>query len=134
MTTARSATPFTLLYDGECPLCVREAGMLRRMDRGRGRLVLVDITAPAFDPTPFPGGMAALMGQIHGYGPDRSIVTGVEVFRRAYAVVGFGWMASWTAWPGFRPLVDAAYRWFARNRLRLFGRQHCADGRCAVGR
>ena len=26
-----------LLYDGECPLCVREVNFLTKKDRGRGR-------------------------------------------------------------------------------------------------
>ena len=50
-------------------------------------------------------------------------VEGVEVFRRAYAAIDRGWMLGWTRWaPIVRP-VDVAYRWFARNRLRLTGRQ-----------
>ncbi len=36
----------TFLHDGECPLCAREVAMLRRLDRGRGRLAFDDIAAP----------------------------------------------------------------------------------------
>jgi len=55
------------------------------------------------------------------------------VFRRAYAAVGFGWLVAPTRWPLVRPLADAAYRWFARNRLRLTGRgEVCSADRCTV--
>lgn len=32
-----------LLYDGECPLCVREVNFLQKRDRGRGLVAFVDI-------------------------------------------------------------------------------------------
>jgi predicted DCC family thiol-disulfide oxidoreductase YuxK len=123
---------FRVLIDGGCPLCRREAALLRRLDRSRGRLQLVDITAPDFDPSQTGRSMDDLMGAIHAITADGAIVTGMEVFRRAYAAVGLGWLLAPTAWPGLRPLFDRAYRWFARNRLRLTGRRGdaCADGRC----
>ena len=32
-----------LLYDGECPLCVREVNFLKKRDGGRGLVAFVDI-------------------------------------------------------------------------------------------
>jgi predicted DCC family thiol-disulfide oxidoreductase YuxK len=32
-----------LLYDGECPLCVREVNFLTKRDAGRGLVAFVDI-------------------------------------------------------------------------------------------
>jgi predicted DCC family thiol-disulfide oxidoreductase YuxK len=124
---------FRVLYDGECPLCAREISMLRRLDAGRGRLDLEDIAAPAFDPARYGTTLHALMARIHGVLPDGTLIEGVEVFRRAYAAVGLGWLVAPTRWPLLRPLTDAAYRWFARNRLRLTGRPDaCTSDRCAV--
>jgi len=62
------------------------------------------------------------MEQIHGVLPSGAVVRGMEVFRRAYAAVGWGWLLAPTAWPLLRPLFDRGYQWFARNRLRLTGR------------
>lgn len=120
----------TLLIDGACPLCRREADLLRRLDDDRKRLAFVDITAPDFDAARYGRTQAEVMGQIHAVAPDGTLVTGMEVFRRAYAAVGWGWLIAPTGWPWLRPLVDTAYRWFARNRLRLTGRAACEDGRC----
>ena len=121
-----------ILYDGECPLCAREVAMLRRLDRGRGRVGFEDIAAPDFDFARHDRTHAELMARIHGVLPDGAVIEGVEVFRRAYAAVGLGWLVAPTRWPILRPLADAAYRWFARNRLRLTGRDACASERCAV--
>lgn len=112
----------TLLFDGECPLCAREVALLRRLDRGRGRIGFEDLAAPGFDPRRHGRSAAELMARMHGVLPDGRLVEGVEVFRRAYAAVGLGWALAWTRWPLLRPLADAGYRWFARNRLRLTGR------------
>jgi len=122
----------TILYDGECPLCAREVAMLRRMDRGRGRVGFEDIAAPDFDAARYGRTHAELMARIHGVGADGAVIEGVEVFRRAYTAVGLGWLVAPTRWPILRSLTDAAYRWFARNRLRLTGRNACESERCAV--
>jgi predicted DCC family thiol-disulfide oxidoreductase YuxK len=123
----------TVLFDGECPLCAREVALLRRLDRGRGRLDLEDIAAPGFDASRYGRSRDELMARIHGVAPDGTVLEGVEVFRRAYAAVGLGWLVAATRWPLLRPLADAAYRWFARNRLRLTGRgEVCSSERCAV--
>lgn len=123
---------FTILVDGECPLCEREAELLRRLDGGRGRLELVDISAAGFDPARYGRSFETLMARIHGVLPDGTVIEGVEVFRRAYAAVGRGWVLGWTRLPGLRVLADAGYRWFARNRLRWTGRQDaCGTDACA---
>ncbi len=122
---------FTILIDNACPLCRREGRLLARLDRGQGRLALVDIAAPGFDPGRYGRTMDQVMGTIHGVLPDGSIVTGVEVFRRAWRAVGLGWIMAPTNWPVLRPLSDAAYRWFAHHRLRLTGRR-CDAGVCRV--
>ena len=124
---------FKILIDEDCPLCQREANLLRRMDRGRGRLAMENIADPNFDPQRYGTTLDAVMGSIHGVMPDGSLISGMEVFRQAYAAVGWGWLLAPTAWPGLRSIADVGYRWFARNRLRLTGRGRCTpDGRCKV--
>ena len=55
----------------------------------------------------------------------------VEVFRRAYGAVGWGWLVAPTTWPLLRGIADAAYRVFARNRLGWTGRADaCAGESC----
>jgi len=122
-----------VLYDGECPLCAREVRALRRLDRGRGRIDLEDIAAPGFEADRYGLTQREVMDRIHGVLPDGRVVEGVEVFRRAYGAVGLGWLLAPTRWPGLRRAADAAYRVFARNRLRWTGRADaCESGHCAA--
>lgn len=111
-----------VLYDGECPLCAREVRMLRRLDDGRGRLDLEDLSAPDFDPSRYGLTQDAVEARIHGVLPDGRVVEGVEVFARAYRAVGWRWVDVVSRWPGVRWLLDRLYLVFARNRLRLTGR------------
>ena len=39
-----------MLYDGDCPLCMREVNMLRRRDAEQGRIDFVDIASPDYSP------------------------------------------------------------------------------------
>lgn len=127
---AMSETPMRMLIDGSCPLCRREAALLMRLDAGRGRLVMEDISAAGFDPGRYGLKPGDVMARIHAVLPDGRVVTGMEVFRSAYGAVGWGWALAPTGWPVVRPIVDRMYGWFARNRGRLAGRL-CGDGRCA---
>lgn len=122
-----------VLYDAECPLCRREIEMLRRLDRGRGRIDFEDISAPQFDASRYGLDQPAVVARIHAVLPDGSVIEGVEVFRRAYAAVGLGWLVAPTRWPILSGFFDAAYRVFARNRLRWTGREAvCSEGSCGV--
>jgi predicted DCC family thiol-disulfide oxidoreductase YuxK len=118
-----------IFYDGECPLCAREVNMLRRLDR-RTRILLTDIAAPGFDASALGLTQAALMDSIHGRLPDGRVIEGVEVFRRAYQAIGLRPLVALTRLPGVRQSLDAAYRVFAKNRLRLTGR--CSAGHCEL--
>jgi len=122
---------FKLLYDGDCPLCQREAHFLQRREH-HGRLAFEDIAAPGFDATVYHTTQAELMGVIHGVYPDGRIVKKLAVFREAYRVIGLGWLLAPTGWPGLRWLSDLGYEWFARNRIaigKIFGRK-CDSAAC----
>ncbi len=132
-TADTAPTKLTILIDGDCPLCAKEAALLTKMDKGRGRLEMVDIAAEGFDPSVYGATMEEVTGAIHAYDQDGNLVTGMGVFRHAYRLVGWGWLMAPTGWPILRPIFDAFYRWFARNRYRITLRKDpCAAGRCKL--
>lgn len=107
--------------------------MIDRLDKGRGRVETVDISDEHFDPSVYNTDYATLMGRIHGVTPEGEMKTGMQVFRDVYSRLGWGWLWAPTGWPVLRPIFDALYRWFARNRYRLTFRENpCPEGACRV--
>ena len=108
---------FKLLYDGECPFCVREVQWLQRRNR-LGRLAFEDVSSPGFDPSSFGTTREELLAVIHGVFPDGRIVSKVEVFRQAYRAVGLGWLLAPTGWPVLRPIFNGFYTLTEARALR----------------
>lgn len=107
--------PLLILFDGDCPLCLRKVEFLKRRDKKR-RLAFADIRAPGFRPDDMGIPMAVLERQIHAVRPDGSVIGAMEVVRAASREVGLGWLAAPTGWPLLKPAFDALYRFVARHR------------------
>lgn len=112
-----------LLYDSECPLCMREVNFLQRQDNGRGLVHFVDIAADNYNPADYGNvTFAAAMERIHGVLPDGTVLQNVAVFRYVYDVLGLGWVYAITKVPMIGRMVDLIYGVWARYRLKLTGR------------
>lgn len=112
-----------LLYDGECPLCVREVNFLTRRDAGRGIIKFIDIASLDYDPQNHGGiDYATAMGRIHGVLADGTVIKNVEVFRQAYESLGMGWVYSITKVPVLGAIADWLYGIWADWRLKITGR------------
>ena len=116
-----------LLYDGECPLCLREVNFLTKRDAGRGLVAFVDIAEENYNPQEN-GGVSYedAMGRIHAVLLDGTIVKNLEVFRRVYETLGIGWVYSVTKLPVIGLIVDSLYGIWASWRLKLTGRPDLA--------
>ena len=116
-----------MLYDGDCPLCMREVDMLKRRDEGKGNICFVDVAAPDFSPSDHAGiSFEAAMERIHAVLPDGRVVKDVEVFRRLYEEVGLGWVYAVTRNPAVERAANAVYDVWAKYRLPLTGRPDLA--------
>ena len=112
-----------LLYDGECPLCVREDNFLTKKDAGRGIVKFVDIADPNYDPQANGGvDFKTAMGVIHAVLPDGSVIKNVEVFRQVYERLGMGWVYAITKIPVVGKVADWLYGVWANWRLKITGR------------
>ena len=116
-----------LLYDGECPLCVREVNFLRKRDAGRGLVAFVNIADDDYTPEAHGGiGFETAMGRIHAVLPDGTVIKNVAVFRRVYEILGMGWIYAVTKLPIIGFIVDWLYSIWADWRLALTGRPDLA--------
>jgi len=112
-----------LLYDGACPLCVREVNFLKRKDGDRGLIKFVDIAADDYAPKDNAGiDFETAMGRIHAILPNGGIIQNVEVFRQTYDILGIGWIYAITKLPLVGWLADSLYGIWADYRLLLTGR------------
>lgn len=116
-------------FDGDCPLCLKEVRLLRKLDR-QSNIRWTDIAAPEFDAASYGKTHDEFMAKMHGRLPNETWIEGVEVFRRLYSAVGFGPLVALSRLPGVSQLADVGYELFAKNRLRLTGR--CQDEACSV--
>ena len=112
-----------LLYDGECPLCVREVNFLLKRDAGRRIIKFVDIADPNYSAAENSGiDYETAMGKIHAITNQGEIITNVAVFRRVYEELGIGWIYAVTKLPIIGTIADLLYSIWADWRLKLTGR------------
>ncbi len=124
----------TVYYDGACPLCRSEMGLLMRHNTA-GRLRFVDIAQPGFDAAALGVTQAALMARLHVQQPDGSWLVGVPAVQAAYAATGHHRIARVLAHPTVARLARPAYDWLADHRYRLprwlLKAAHLHTGSCA---
>ena len=114
--------PLILIFDGDCVLCSANARFVLRHDK-RGLFRLAAMQGEA--------GAALLRDAgVDAGNPDTIIlIDGARVRRESDAVIaifeklGWPWRLAGAARLIPAPIRDAAYRWIARNRYRLFGRK-----------
>jgi predicted DCC family thiol-disulfide oxidoreductase YuxK len=125
MTNSNQASSWEikLLYDGDCPLCVREVNFLRQKDAGKRKVVFINIADDDYYP-PHHGNIdyETAMAKIHAVLADGSIVKNMEVFRQVYNILGMGWIYSWTKLPLIGKIVEQIYEIWAYWRLKITGR------------
>lgn len=108
----------TVYYDGACPLCRSEMGVLMRDNRA-GLLRFVDISLPGFDAAALGTTQAALMARLHVRRPDGGWLVGVPAVQAAYAATGHQRVARALGRPLVARLARPAYDWLADHRYRL---------------
>lgn len=123
-----SAEPFNtwkikMLYDGECPLCMREVNMLRERNKLYGTIKFVDISSNDYSPEENAGlNYKTVMGSIHAILYDGTVLTDIAAFKRLYEEVGLGWVYAITKYKPIAIAADAIYAVWAKYRLQITGR------------
>ncbi len=89
-----SVNRLTLYFDGACPLCVREIGLLRRLERGK-HIDYLDISPPdAAEYCPIP--REVLLARFTAKLEDGQLVDGAQAFTEAWSKI------PWLIW--LRPI------------------------------
>jgi predicted DCC family thiol-disulfide oxidoreductase YuxK len=125
----------TVFYDGSCIVCSRELEKYRKMDSA-GRLKMVDITAPTFDPSLYDRDLQTFMAKLHVLDNSGEFHTGVDAFTRIWRVLPQSWMhllSTIIAFPGIRLLARTGYWAFAHVRKFLPKvSKKCDDDSCRI--
>lgn len=118
-----------LLYDSECPLCVKEVNFLRKRSEQHGNsIAFVDIADADYSPEQN-GGVSyeQAMGRIHAITSEGEVISGIQVFRRTYEAIGLGWIYAVTRLPVAGWLAERLYNLWADWRLPISGRPPLAE-------
>lgn len=107
---------YTVLFDGDCPLCRRSVESLRVRDLA-GVLDFIPAQDPRMEEA-FPWiSREALAASIHLVGPADETWEGAGAFEELARILpGFGWLAPLFRLPFARPVARGLYRLVARNR------------------
>ena len=113
----------TFLYDGDCPLCLRETNFLKSKDKKKF-INFVDINNNYF-PENFKNiSYKQAMKNLHGILSSGEIIVGVDVLARSYELVGLGWIYFPTKLPIISTFIRFLYKYWATYRLKLTGRDN----------
>lgn len=120
-TSTKFCVPLTVYYDKSCPLCATEMDALQDLD-WRGRLRLVDCSAPDFDDRDAAReGITRedMMTRLHVRDPEGKWLRGLDAFEAAYAAAGLVQAARFWGDRRLRPVLDRIYPLMARYRQPL---------------
>lgn len=136
--TVSPVFPLRLFYDGSCSVCASEVERYGRKDRD-GRLILLDISAPGFDPAAFGITLAEFEYQMHAIDQSGRVFRGVEAFWAIWQAFPtstlLGLSGKLIMLPLLNPTARLCYRMFAAIRGYLpKRRKDCSGGSCRIGK
>ncbi|MBK5276290.1 MAG: DUF393 domain-containing protein [Desulfuromonadales bacterium] len=111
--------PLQIFYDGSCSVCANEVERYVRKDQD-GRLILVDISAPEFDPAALGFTLAEFMYQMHAIDRNGRVFRGIDAFWAIWqafpASTFLGLCGTIIKLPVVNPAARLCYRAFAGIR------------------
>lgn len=123
MAPDREAAP-VLIYDAECRLCLSSKRWIERWDR-RHRIVFLPFQNPEAKKLVPELGEMTCIDAMRFVGPDRSVSSGVEAFRKMLPFLPMGRpLTVLFSIAGVPFLARKIYGHVAANRYRWFGRAH----------
>ena len=114
----------TFLYDGGCPLCLRETNFLKKRDISN-QILFIDINSRNYDPSLFNNiSYSKAMSNLHGIMENGEIIRGLDVLAYSYELVGLGWVYYPLKIKFLSHILRLVYRYWAKYRLQITGRSN----------
>ena len=112
------------LFDGGCPLCLRETNFLKKKDI-LNKINFVDINNDEYDPILFKDiSYSEAMSNLHGILDNGDIIKGLDVLAYSYELIGLGWIYYPLKIQFFSQFLKLFYRYWAKYRLQITGRSN----------
>ena len=112
------------LFDGGCPLCLRETNLLKSKDE-LNKIDFVDINNVNYKPSLFKDiSYAEAMSNLHGILENGNIIKGLDVLAYSYELIGLGWVYYPLKIEFLAPVLRLLYKFWAKHRLKITGRSN----------
>ena len=112
------------LFDGGCPLCLRETNFLKSKD-DLNKIDFVDINNVNYNPILFKDiSYAEAMSNLHGILENGNIIKGLDVLAYSYELIGLGWVYYPLKIEFLAPVLRLFYKYWAKYRLKITGRSN----------
>lgn len=112
------------LFDGGCPLCLRETNFLKSKDE-LNKIDFVDINNVNYNPILFKDiTYAEAMSNLHGILENGNIIKGLDVLAYSYELIGLGWVYYPLKIEFLAPVLRLFYKYWAKYRLKITGRSN----------
>ena len=112
------------LFDGGCPLCLRETNFLKSKDESN-KIDFVDINNVNYNPILFKDiSYAEAMSNLHGILENGNIIKGLDVLAYSYGLIGLGWVYYPLKIEFLAPVLRLFYKYWAKYRLKITGRSN----------
>ena len=115
---------FIFLFDGGCPLCLRETKFLKKKDV-LNKINFIDIDSDNYNPVLYQDiSYAQAMSNLHGILENGDIIKGLDVLSYSYKLVGLGWVYYPLKIDFLAPVMRLFYQLWARYRLKITNRSN----------
>ena len=112
------------LFDGGCPLCIRETRFLKKKDVSN-KINFIDINNDCYNPLLYQDiSYAEAMSNLHGILENGDIIKGLDVLAYSYKLIGFGWVYYPLKIEFLNPILRLFYKYWAKYRLKITGRSN----------
>ena len=112
------------LFDGGCPLCLRETNFLKSKDE-LNKIDFVDINNVNYKPILFKNiSYSEAMSNLHGILENGNIIKGLDVLAYSYELIGLGWVYYPLKIEFLAPVLRLFYKYWANYRLKITGRSN----------